>query len=725
MEDVLFCRLCALKKDRLVGIYDDEGHKLNIETKINKCLQIEIYQTDSLPKCVCLECCFKLDQFSIFMDSSVSAQATLHRLFQDDNLKGDINDTTQAQLELTSLDCANTYQVVKEFSTNEQIEEQVHLHQVQHEDEVGVNGNDGCDTDVFGDVVDDVDEEEDEDEFDDEVHDFVHNNDNCHHPEDVLNNDENNPVGYVECFVPEKDDDNSSKRKRSIPMKCFNNSSMSRVKRKINLKRKLLQNEEHQQEQVICNSDPNKLVNSNNDIVVHEQQREQHNGVIEYNSDCKNEEFSEFKDDNENNEPNSKNVNANRGEWEHLTSWVCCDCTEELPNVEALREHHNVVHKQPPRYMCSQCTKVYTQFHCFNTHIKRHRNLVKYSCEECGKCFSNRKVLDMHLATHSDNRPYICTVCGKGFRQQSALYIHGRCHLPEEIKNKFACDECDKRFSTKPNLVTHKRIHTGVRNFTCDQCGKSFIQKGNLDAHLITHSQDKPFNCDLCNKGFKTSMQLRKHHTVHTGAKPHQCDVCGRTFRERGTLREHHRIHTGAMPFTCEFCGKAFRFKGILTTHRRQHTGERPYSCLECQHHFTNWPNYNKHMKRRHGINTSRTTRVKTTPPPMIPPTTTTEGPITADAPPLYEDSISAPPEDLSDRSQTNNHQFYPPAINVAMTTPMTATYHMTPHANTMLSFYNLTQIQTLDPNAGAVSTVNIGTPIDVIHAIPQQIVHH
>lgn len=42
MEDVLFCRLCALKKDRLVGIYDDEGHKLNIETKINKCLQIEV-----------------------------------------------------------------------------------------------------------------------------------------------------------------------------------------------------------------------------------------------------------------------------------------------------------------------------------------------------------------------------------------------------------------------------------------------------------------------------------------------------------------------------------------------------------------------------------------------------------------------------------------------------------------------------------------------------------
>ena len=44
----------------------------------------------------------------------------------------------------------------------------------------------------------------------------------------------------------------------------------------------------------------------------------------------------------------------------------------------------------------------------------------------------------------------------------------------------------------------------------------------------------------------------------------------------------------------------------LFQTHRRQHTGERPYSCTECQHHFTNWPNYNKHMKRRHGINTSQ-----------------------------------------------------------------------------------------------------------------------
>ncbi|XP_076766153.1 uncharacterized protein LOC143432997 [Xylocopa sonorina] len=287
--------------------------------------------------------------------------------------------------------------------------------------------------------------------------------------------------------------------------------------------------------------------------------------------------------------------------------WLCTDCNDKLPSLEKLEEHHETVHNQQAKYMCVLCCKVYDKYYGFVTHVKRHKNKTKFSCEDCGKSFVHKKVLDSHKAIHSQERPHVCPTCGKTFRQQSALYIHSRCHLPDTMKNRFPCDQCDKRFSTKPNLVTHKRIHSGVRNFTCDQCGKSFIQKGNLEAHFLTHSADKPYSCTQCSKAFKTPLQLKKHETVHTGAKPHQCAVCGRTFREKGTLREHHRIHTGAMPFTCEFCGKCFRFKGILTTHRRQHTGERPYSCLECQHHFTNWPNYNKHMKRRHGINTSHT----------------------------------------------------------------------------------------------------------------------
>ncbi|KAF5297663.1 hypothetical protein FQA39_LY11994 [Lamprigera yunnana] len=297
--------------------------------------------------------------------------------------------------------------------------------------------------------------------------------------------------------------------------------------------------------------------------------------------------------------------------------WTCSDCQQTLPSADELKDHHSLEHGQPPKYTCVECPKVYTKYNTFISHVRTHREQLRHCCDICGKWYGTRRAQTQHRLTHCEPRPHSCTTCGKKFRVQSSLLVHERSHLPAELKNSHQCDQCPKRFGTKPNLMAHKRIHYGIRDFTCDQCGKSFVQKGNLDNHMLTHTVARPFTCYTCGKSFKTAIRLRKHSSVHSGLKPHQCDVCGRQFRERGTLKEHHRIHTGAMPFTCEYCGKSFRFKGVLTTHRRQHTGERPYSCLECQHHFTNWPNYNKHMKRRHGINTSVTVRR----PQSIPPT--------------------------------------------------------------------------------------------------------
>nr|CAD7263116.1 unnamed protein product [Timema shepardi] len=117
----------------------------------------------------------------------------------------------------------------------------------------------------------------------------------------------------------------------------------------------------------------------------------------------------------------------------------------ELPSMQALRSHHQEAHKQTVRFLCIQCKKVYTKYYGFVSHVRRHKNHMKFCCEECGKCFSNKKVLESHRATHSDARPYVCSECGKAFRQQSALYVHNRSHQPDEVKNKYPCDQCDKK----------------------------------------------------------------------------------------------------------------------------------------------------------------------------------------------------------------------------------------------------------------------------------------
>ncbi|KAK9504389.1 hypothetical protein O3M35_010729 [Rhynocoris fuscipes] len=280
--------------------------------------------------------------------------------------------------------------------------------------------------------------------------------------------------------------------------------------------------------------------------------------------------------------------------------WKCISCEKELSSLSSFKLHYYQEHKEPPSFKCMNCEKVYTRYRSFVRHVKIHWNQECFRCNICGKDFSQKSILQSHMTSHSEERPFVCSECGKAFKQYSSLYLHTKSHLPDEVKPKFHCNICTKVFCSKHATKTHMKIHTGEKNFICDICGKRFIAKRSLDYHIKTHDEIKPHSCKTCNKSFMTPRLLAKHTMLHTGQKPYQCDVCGKQFRERSALKEHSRIHTGDMPYSCEFCGKLFRFKGILTVHRRIHTGERPYQCGVCRREFTNWANYNKHLKRRH-----------------------------------------------------------------------------------------------------------------------------
>ncbi|XP_014225233.1 zinc finger protein 260-like [Trichogramma pretiosum] len=496
------CRLCARIADRLVGIFETEGRQHDVQSKIEKCLRIQISTADSLPQAICYNCLKILNQSNDFYIKSNDAQLLLKKVFLE---------SEKSLKKNTSFTDSNNHT-----------------------------------SSIFLPEFKDCSSDDSRDNHNDNMSNYSLNNTDIENNENIGDQDVKN-----------------QKIARKVKRKNNENKTNCIKEDKKNRKRP-----------------DNYMTGTDSDMEMLISTEKKPSNLLQKSGTKKREKQFRY-------------------------PWLCTDCNEKLPSLETLNEHHKNIHNQDSKFMCVLCCKIYNKYYGFLAHVKKHKNLPQYSCDECDRMFVHKKVLETHKAIHSNERPFICSTCGKSFKQQSALYTHSRCHLPEDKKNKYPCDQCDKKFSTKPNLITHKRIHAGIRNFTCDQCGKSFIQKGNLEAHFLTHSAEKPFSCSECPKSFKTSLLLKKHITVHTGAKPHECNVCGKTFREKGTLREHERIHTGEMPFSCEFCGKSFRFKGILTTHRRQHTGERPYSCQECQHHFTNWPNYNKHMKRRHGIDTS------------------------------------------------------------------------------------------------------------------------
>ncbi|XP_055903386.1 zinc finger protein 391-like [Eupeodes corollae] len=291
--------------------------------------------------------------------------------------------------------------------------------------------------------------------------------------------------------------------------------------------------------------------------------------------------------------------------------WKCVHCSQIFSTSRELAEHYKQVEEKECVWVCADCMKVFPRYYSLINHIRqRHRQHLGLCCDICSENFRSFAELDSHRQSLHDDlifKMLICSKCGKGFKNTNSLQIHSKCHLPDNMRLQFSCNLCSKNFRSASSLKFHQKTHSGLKDFVCDQCGKKFTQRANLEEHLVTHIEFTPYECDLCSKLFKTSERLSKHKTCHTDDKPYKCNWtgCEKTFRTKDAMKSHGRIHTGEMPFQCLFCQKPFRFRSTLLTHHNIHTGIRPYSCNDCNHQFTNWPNYNKHMKRRHGIDVS------------------------------------------------------------------------------------------------------------------------
>ncbi|XP_028164768.1 gastrula zinc finger protein XlCGF26.1-like [Ostrinia furnacalis] len=302
--------------------------------------------------------------------------------------------------------------------------------------------------------------------------------------------------------------------------------------------------------------------------------------------------------------------------------WLCAYCNIEFLDMDTLRSHAKVVHGKCSAFMCVDCKVVKKDnFTSFIKHVRKHRKSLRDYCHYCDEIINPGETKNKHMKKHFVKPQVACPGCGEIQKDEEELKFHRQEFSQTKHKRRprrkkgtpitleeVTCHLCKKIYKTPNSLRDHMKLHTvdRKRNYTCDRCGKMFYNKGTLTSHIMSHDKVRPHVCKICNKSFLFPNMLRRHVEMHSGVKPFPCEMCGRCFRLQYQLNAHKIIHTDAMPHVCTYCNKAFRFKQILKNHERLHTGAKPYSCSQCHMEFTNWSNYNKHMKRRHGMDTSK-----------------------------------------------------------------------------------------------------------------------
>ncbi|RLU21732.1 hypothetical protein DMN91_006108 [Ooceraea biroi] len=113
---------------------------------------------------------------------------------------------------------------------------------------------------------------------------------------------------------------------------------------------------------------------------------------------------------------------------------------------------------------------------------------------------------------HEGSKTYPCPVpeCSEVFNKWLLLCAHKKVKHVTEHK----CTSCDKVFLNKTNLRTHSKIHSENRTvIPCpyDGCQRTYYFKSNLECHVRVKHLGEKFVCDMCSFRFSSKQKLIEH----------------------------------------------------------------------------------------------------------------------------------------------------------------------------------------------------------------------
>ena len=255
---------------------------------------------------------------------------------------------------------------------------------------------------------------------------------------------------------------------------------------------------------------------------------------------------------------------------EDQRDWICdwLDCGQAFATGQRMRNHRKR-HEEKEQLKCTgypPCEQYFRKPETLQRHIATaHLNDKAYVCDHlheetgqvCGRKFNQINTLNQHTDREHGGNRFWCNICspdvgdsevvntGDGAIQYNAVGFATYGQLQDHMKKQHppTCIQCGHVCESQAQLRAHVDIQHGNleerRNFICDwpDCGRGFTSKGNMMVHKRSVHEQQKFVCG------QVDLQSSKTVPAWDGR-----GACGHGFSTKATLERHVRAQHLHLP---------------------------------------------------------------------------------------------------------------------------------------------------------------------------------